>query len=91
VCAGLPKKLHSRLLEELEVLWVGKRSRWSIILRVGTCAACKVVVDWVGLIGAGQPYLSVSRGPEKAVGGLSISHDGEYVIAMAMLPATPAQ
>ncbi|KAH8146134.1 uncharacterized protein LAJ45_09824 [Morchella importuna] len=40
---------------------------------------------------SGQPYLSVSRGSEKAVGGLSISHDGEYVIAMAMLPATPAQ
>lgn len=48
VCAGLPKKLHSRLLEVLEVPWVGKKSRWSIILRVGTCAACKVVVGILG-------------------------------------------
>lgn len=40
-----------------------------------------------GLIeGVGQPYLSVLQGREKAVGGLSISHDGEYVIAMAVLP-----
>lgn len=41
--------------------------------------------EWVG-----QPYLSVLQGREKAVGGLSISHDGEYVIAMAMLPAAAA-
>lgn len=36
----------------------------------------------------GQPYLSVLWGQERALGGLSISHDGEYVIAMAMLPGT---
>lgn len=37
--------------------------------------------------GVGQPYLAVLRGRERELGGLSISHDGEYVIAMAMLPA----
>lgn len=38
----------------------------------------------------GQPYLAVLQGREKKLGGLSISHDGEYVIAMAMLPTTTA-
>jgi len=32
----------------------------------------------------GQPYLTLPR--EGVTGGLSISHDGEYVVAMAMLP-----
>ena len=32
----------------------------------------------------GQPYLTLPR--EGITGGLSISHDGEYVVAMAMLP-----
>lgn len=33
---------------------------------------------------SGKPYLAV----EGRQGGLSISHDGEYVVAMAMIPAS---
>lgn len=33
---------------------------------------------------AGQPYIYLPQ--DEALGGLSISHDGEYVVAMAMVP-----
>jgi len=32
-----------------------------------------------------QPYLAIRRGESESEGLLSISHDGEYVIAMAMV------
>ena len=35
-------------------------------------------------VDVGQPYLQLPK--EGITGGLSISHDGEYVVAMAMLP-----
>ena len=36
---------------------------------------------------SGQPYLHLPN--EGVSGGLSISHDGDYVVAMAMLPSPP--
>lgn len=38
-------------------------------------------------LSSGQPYLHLPN--EGVSGGLSISHDGDYVVAMAMLPSPP--
>ncbi|KAF8542905.1 4'-phosphopantetheinyl transferase superfamily [Trichophaea hybrida] len=70
----------------LGVRWAAKEAAF----KAGGGGAVGRRLGWkeveVRYFSSGQPYLQLERDGEGVKGGLSISHDGEYVVAMAMLP-----
>ncbi|CCX09695.1 4'-phosphopantetheinyl transferase superfamily [Pyronema domesticum] len=73
-------------LREDTVRWLGVR--WAAKEAAFKAGGINRRLMWkeveVRYLASGQPYLQLIK--ENVTGGLSISHDGEYVVAMAMLP-----
>ncbi|KAI5845540.1 4'-phosphopantetheinyl transferase superfamily [Tricharina praecox] len=79
------QKLHGEDISSV-VRWLGVR--WAAKEAAFKAGGVGRRLQWkeveVRYLASGQPYLTLPR--EGITGGLSISHDGEYVVAMAMLP-----
>jgi len=77
--------------KEAAVRWLGVR--WAAKEAAFKAGGVGRRLQWkeveVRYMPSGQPYLQLRK--EGVTGGLSISHDGEYVVAMAMLPSQQQQ